>query len=584
MASPSELRALLRNVGPVVLRALARGQVFRPACELAPPDPDILCEFDVAIPMSEGFHLTANIFRSRAAGEAGVAVPVIMCAHPYDNRLIAHTGGTPLGGPPQQYRILPQQGRPRFSTLTSWESPDPNFWVPAGYAVVNLNLPGYGSSQGPPSIFSAHQGKCYYEAIEWVAAQSWSTGRVGLNGVSFLAISQYHVAACRAYGGPPPALACISPWEGVGDPYRDLLFPGGAKEEGFPLFWWLTEVTQAISGTIEDFLESEGCTPPQIGEVHPTFDDYAAAKVPDLEAITVPTLLCASFSDHGIHTPGGFKAFMRIGSENKWLYTHRGLKWDAFYSREVQELTREFFDCFVKEETDNGFHARESVRLEVRASRDEVVAVRAYRCWPPEETRYERLFVDVTSSRLVQESPAKPAEATWDARRGSVSFRHQFTADTIVAGHMSARLWVEARETSETPNDMVLCAAVRKLDAGGRHVPFYGAAGNKNDAVTRGFLRVAMRETDPDRSREWLPEYALRREQPLSPGDVVQVELELYPSATLFREGECLEFVLAGREIVPSPPFRKDVTPNVGRHVLHGGGERPSSLLLPILS
>src|SRR6476659_4432660 len=71
-----------------------------------------------------------------------VRLPVVMCAHPYDNGKIPARGTTPFGGPPVQYRIIPQVGRPRFSTLTSWEAPDPDFWVRAGYAVVNLNLPG----------------------------------------------------------------------------------------------------------------------------------------------------------------------------------------------------------------------------------------------------------------------------------------------------------------------------------------------------------------------------------------------------------------------------------------------------------
>ncbi|MEO1088852.1 MAG: CocE/NonD family hydrolase, partial [Acidobacteriota bacterium] len=145
---------LLHAAGPILKNAVASGQLLRPQCELTPPDPDVLCEYDVHVPMPEGFSLTANIFRSKSKAESGERLPIIMCAHPYDNRLTAHQGKTPLHGPPQQYRLIPQAGRPRFSTLTSWESPDPNFWVPAGYAVVNLNLPGYGGSGGPPEVFT----------------------------------------------------------------------------------------------------------------------------------------------------------------------------------------------------------------------------------------------------------------------------------------------------------------------------------------------------------------------------------------------------------------------------------------------
>ena len=138
----------LQAVGPILSRAVKSGQLFRPQCELTEPDPDILCEYDVKIPMGEGFSVTANVFRSKKAAEKGEKVPVVMCAHPYDNHLIPALKKTPFGGPPQQYRMIPQYGKPVFSKLTSWESPDPNFWIPAGYAVVNMNVPGYANSDG----------------------------------------------------------------------------------------------------------------------------------------------------------------------------------------------------------------------------------------------------------------------------------------------------------------------------------------------------------------------------------------------------------------------------------------------------
>ena len=188
----------------------------------------------------------------------GTRVPVVMCAHPYDNQLIPALGKTPFGGAPKQYRIIPQAGRPRFSTLTSWESPDPNFWVPAGYAVVNLNLPGYGTSEGPPTVFSEHQAKCYYEAIEWIARQSWCTGKVGLSGVSYLAVSQYQVAACQHYGGPRRHCGASRPWEGFSDLYRDVACPGGMEDQGFGPFWWMMEVKPALSGSAADFIKHNG--------------------------------------------------------------------------------------------------------------------------------------------------------------------------------------------------------------------------------------------------------------------------------------------------------------------------------------
>ena len=76
-----EITTIIRTfeaVGPILGHALKSGQLFRPQCELTEPDPDILCEYDVNIPMSEGFSVTANIYRSKKAAEKGERVPVVI--------------------------------------------------------------------------------------------------------------------------------------------------------------------------------------------------------------------------------------------------------------------------------------------------------------------------------------------------------------------------------------------------------------------------------------------------------------------------------------------------------------------------
>jgi predicted acyl esterase len=94
-----EIIGTIQAVGPILWNAIKSGQLFNPACELTEPNPDILCVYDVKIPMSEGFSVTANIFRSKRAAEEGERVPVVMCAHPYDNHLTPALKKTPLGGP-----------------------------------------------------------------------------------------------------------------------------------------------------------------------------------------------------------------------------------------------------------------------------------------------------------------------------------------------------------------------------------------------------------------------------------------------------------------------------------------------------
>jgi len=584
--SLGNLSLVIRSVWPLLKRAILSGQLFRPQCELTQPHPNIQCDYDVPVAIEGGLTLTANVFRSREALEAGVRVPVIMCAHPYDNRLTPALGKTPFGGAPQQYRIIPQAGRPQFSTLTSWESPDPNFWIPAGYAVVNLNLPGYGTSEGPPTVFSDHQAKCYYEAIEWIARQDWCSGNVGLSGVSYLAVTQYYVASCKHYGGPPPSLKCICPWEAFSDLYRDVACPGGLEDQGFGPFWWITEVKPALKDSPADFIKHNGSLPMDFLKLHPYYDDFWREKTASLDRITLPMLVCASFSDHGLHTVGSFRAFMKSKSSQKWLYTHRTGKWDAYYSPEVQQLTKEFMDCFLKGDTSSGLLDRAPVRLEVRSSRDVVHEIRQEQEWPLARTRYAKLYLNGALKNLDWQSSPTSQSVEHSARGGRSSFRIQFDSDTELTGYMKLRLWVQTKVgtgQSSPPDDMAIFVAVSKLDEQGRTVHFFGSVGNRQDLVTRGFCRVSRRELDAEQSTEYQPVLTGTSYLPLDADQIVPVEIELYPSSTFFAAGEFLELIISSNEIIPSPPYIKDVSFNRGIHILHCGSEHDSHLLIPMI-
>ena len=72
--------------------------------------------------------------------------------------------------------------------------------MPRGYAVVNCDLRGFGTSDGVGNLLTDAEARDVYDLIEWAGTQSWSSGKVGMNGVSYLAISQYKAAVLR----PPP--------------------------------------------------------------------------------------------------------------------------------------------------------------------------------------------------------------------------------------------------------------------------------------------------------------------------------------------------------------------------------------------
>lgn len=130
---------------------------------------------------------------------------------------------------PFQYRLMPQSQPFAHSALTGWEGPDPAYWVPRGYVVINADLRGWGTSDGVGDLLSEQEGLDCHDMIEWAAARPWSNGRIGMTGVSYLAITQWAAASTR-----PPHLAAICPWEGFTDVYRQFARPGGVGGDRIP--------------------------------------------------------------------------------------------------------------------------------------------------------------------------------------------------------------------------------------------------------------------------------------------------------------------------------------------------------------
>ena len=176
----------------------------------------MIVDWDVPVEMSDGNVLRADVFRPRGTDR----YPVLLGLGPYAK-------GLPFSvGYPDQWRRL-VESHPEVMTGSSgryqnWEVPDPEKWVPEGYVCVRVDARGTGRSPGYLQHFSPREVRDLYEAIEWAADQPWSTGKVGLSGVSYFAINSWLVA-----GLAPPHLAAMIPWEGAADWYRDMTHHGG---------------------------------------------------------------------------------------------------------------------------------------------------------------------------------------------------------------------------------------------------------------------------------------------------------------------------------------------------------------------
>ena len=521
------------------------------------PAPDrVRAHWDVPVTVRDGTILRVNVFRP----QTDELVPVILSAHPYGK------DGIPARRPGvnRQYRVFPQPHPIRFSAWTGWEAPDPATWTALGYAVINADLRGAGTSDGVGELFSAQEGRDYHDLIEWAGTRSWSNGRVGLLGVSYLAISQYGAAATR-----PPHLAAICPWEGFSDLYRDLAYPGGVREDGFTIMWSaLTARTTRMTQNLRRQLVA-----------HPERDQWYDAHTPALEHIDVPMLVCGSFSDHNLHTRGSFEAYRRAGSPRSWLYTHREGKWAHFYSREAVAAQAAFFDHVLKEQ-DNGWDAAPPVRLAIHEEGPDPAAVTGEPAWPPPDLTWTPLYPDLPDGALADRP--RPAEATgaFDLAGGILALTWVAPQDTDLIGHGALRLWVSLEGTG----DAHLFVGIRKF-RGGRECLFEGSYGFGFDMVTRGWQRIAHRELDEHLSTPWQPVHTHRHAEPLRAGEITAVDVALRPHATRMRAGDTLRLDIGGRWLSPRNPLSGQFPAGyrrspAGRCIVHAGGPYDSRLLL----
>jgi len=523
----------------------------------------IVVERDVMLAMDDGVRLCANLFRPETPGR----VPVLVALTPYgkDDRPERHSQKQDLAWQTVGMTL----GRVRISECTAWESPDPGYWVPNGYAVLHVDLRGFFKSEGKPRMFSRTEVGDYLQIIEWAGTQPFSNGNVGLSGVSYLAIAQWFAAAHN-----PPHLKAISPWEGASDPYRDIMFHGGVPETAFLRLWSMS----TNKGANDAQSASAAATPPPTAPIRTPLLSEIPLNLPKLEDIAMPALVCGSFSDQGLHTKGSFDGYARIGSTKKWLYTHGGGKWERYYGEEALAYQRTFFDRFLKG-IDNGADTRPSVRLEVRVGRDEF-EVRDEAAWPLASTVYQPVYLDARDAALSSTKPLPYSVASYDARQSNgVCFDLRFTERTEITGHMKLKLWVSTSEG----DDMDLMVGVQKFDAQNRQVHFWGTEKDPNGIVAKGWLRVSHRTLDEKRSTPYQPVLTHDRECKLTANEIVSVEIEILPSSTLFAAGERLRLVVSGTDPFSTPFHRHEQLCNRGLHTIHTGGGFDSHLLLPVI-
>jgi predicted acyl esterase len=293
--------------------------VYPPLNQRTYVEDGIRVDQDVAVTLRDGVTIYADVYRPDGPG-GEKDLPIILAYTYYGKR----------SNPPGQDNFTLGVPANSCSNMCPFEGPDPAYWCKQGYAVVIAEGRGVGNSEGRFPWLGRQNGLDVYDTIEWAAARPWSNGRVGMFGNSALAMAQWDAAQFQ-----PPHLACIAPWEGGGDLYREYNTDNGIPATDFHRFIWL--VFRGPDLIIDNVA---------MVEEYPLMNAYWESKIPAFDKITVPAYITAGWNH--IHLRGAMNAFMNLGSEKKWLRAHREFEWaDSYMWWNLEDLKR-FFDRYLK--------------------------------------------------------------------------------------------------------------------------------------------------------------------------------------------------------------------------------------------
>ena len=565
-------------------------------------------DWDVPITVDDGLLLRADIYRPVLAGR----YPVLLSYGPYGKGLHFEDLYT------DQWRRMiekhPEVLAGSSNKYQNWEVVDPEKWVPDGYVCVRVDSRGAGRSPGFLNLYSARETQDLYQCIEWAAAQPWSTGRIGLNGISYYAMNQWQVAALQ-----PPHLTAICIWEGAADFYRDFIHHGGILC-AFGRAWFPGQVTKVQHGRgtrgYRSRLTGDWVSGPptlteeELGANRSDFfedcwrnplasDEYWCSRTPDFSKINVPLFSAANWGGQGLHPRGNFEGFMRAASKEKWLEVHGIEHWTHFYTDYGVGLQKKFFGHFLKGE-DTGWKKQPKVLLQVRHPGERFVE-RHETEWPLNRTEWTKLYLDPADYRLVDKSLMREGSVTYGGFSDGVTFlTPPLEAETEITGPIAAKLYVSSETT-----DADLFLVVRVFTPNMQEVTFQGAL-DPRTPIAQGWLRASHRKLDPTLTLPYRPYHTHDEKQPLTPGQVHELDIEIWPTCLVVPPGFRLALTVRGRDYEypggPSAglgvlgavftgvgPFQhndaRDRPPEIfGKNVtLHCGPRWQSHILLPII-
>jgi uncharacterized protein len=525
----------------------AQGQTVLPAGYTAAPgrrafSTETILDRDVAIKLRDGVTIYADVYRPSGSQR----VPAIVSYGPGGKRnkalnTVIYTPDSATSG------------------LQAWLAQDPAAWVQYGYAIVNVDPRGSYKSEGDLQYLGHKDAQDGYDVIEFIAGQSWCNGKVGMSGNFWDALIQWGIAAQQ-----PPHLAAIAPWDAGNNVFRDEFHRGG--------------ITMAQASVhVRSFGSSREENMSVMIDKYPLMNAYWQDKIPQLDKIHIPVYHVTSYTTQ--HTNGDIEAFNSLASTDKWLRVLNGHAWIDLHNETSRADLRRFFDRYLKGEQ-NGWESTPRVRLAVLDGGGQDVVDRPETSFPLERQQVTLFYLDGSNSKLQAQKPAREDAVSYTAdNEGKTTFTITFDRDTELSGYMSLHLWVEAVGAT----DMDLFARIVKLDA--RDQPLLQDSVTFKYSGPDGRLRVSQRKLDQKRSTPLTPVLTQDTVEPLHAGEIVPIDIPIWPTGMVFHAGQKLQLVIAGYDYMISRPNDRPLIDikNQGAHIIHTGGRYDSYLTVPVI-
>ena len=558
--------------------------------------------WDAGIKMDDGVVLRADIFRPIEEGR----YPAILSYGPYGKGLhFKDANAAQWDYLVSNYPEIYEGSSCKYMNL---ETVDPEMWVHDGYAVIRVDSRAAGRSPGFLDPLSERETEDLYNCIEWAAIQEWSNGKVGLAGISYYAVNQWTVASRN-----PPHLAAMCPWEGASDFYREVSHHGGLASLNFTGIWYRNSVLRVqhgvgvrgpISSMTGDYVAGPETLPEdelrrnrvdmvELIKAHPFDDEFHRKRSPDFSRINVPLLSCGNWGGMGLHLRGNTEGYALSSSEEKWLEIHGRPHWAEFYSRYGVTLMKRFFEHYLKG-VNNGFEKMSRVMLWIRHPGGRYV-LRNENEWPIARTEWTKLYLDSSTHTLSSRMLDMESAAEYEAMGSGLTFlSNPLPEDMEITGPASAKLFI-----SSSTVDADIFLILRAFTPDVKEVHFFDFL-DPHTPIGMGWLRASHRRLDTQKSKEWRPYHTHDRQELLTPGEIYELDVEIWPTCIALPRGFRLGLTVRGKDyeyagvpirvgeftLAGSGPFlhsREAMNNYSGNVTVYSGPQYSSNVLLPVI-